>query len=155
MSFSNITIKRTSNSPNLRRRHRQNRRPQLATPKTHINPQHGCLNTMTHHPDKSAEYAFQNEIVDYLKGNGWLVGSASKYNRELALYVEDALAFVKESQPDQWEKYCGIYPTNTEEKFLERVATQLNKADPNAANDSGLAVEIVICHHEQQGCGLR
>jgi len=89
---------------------------------------------MAHHPDKSAEYAFQNEIVDYLKGNGWLVGTASKYNRELALYAEDTLAFVKESQPDQWEKYCGIYPTNTEAKFLERVASQLNKADPNAAN---------------------
>ena len=39
---------------------------------------------MAHHSDKSAEYAFQNEIVDYLKGNGWLVGSALKFNRELA-----------------------------------------------------------------------
>jgi len=45
-----------------------------------------------------------------------------------------AAPFVKESQPDQWEKYCGIYPTNTEAKFLERVASQLNKADPNAAD---------------------
>ena len=89
---------------------------------------------MAAHPDKSAEYAFQNEIIDYLQGNGWLVGHASKYNRELALYPEDALAFVKESQPDQWEKYCGIYPTNTEAKFLERIASQLNKADPNAAD---------------------
>ena len=89
---------------------------------------------MSHHPDKSAEFAFQNEIVAYLKANGWLVGSAAKYNRELALYSEDTLAFVKESQPDQWQKFCGIYPTNTENKFLERVALQLNKADPNADN---------------------
>ena len=110
---------------------------------------------MVHPPDKSAEYAFQNGIVDYLKGNGWLVGSASMYNRELALYAEDTLAFVKESQPDQWDKYCGVYPTNTDAKFLERVASQLNKADPHAANDTGLVLEIVICHHEQQGCGLR
>ena len=89
---------------------------------------------MAHHPDKSAEYVFQNEIIDHLKTNGWLVGNAANYNRELALYAEDTLAFVKESQPDQWEKYCGIYPANTETKFLERVASQLNKADPNAAN---------------------
>ncbi len=89
---------------------------------------------MAFHPDKSAEYEFQNEIVDHLKSNGWLVGTAANYNRELALYAEDTLAFVKESQPDQWDKYCGIYPTNTEAKFLERVASQLNKADPNAAN---------------------
>ena len=89
---------------------------------------------MSYLPDKSAEYAFQNEIIASLKANGWLVGTASKYSRKLALYPEDTLAFVKESQPDQWEKYCGIYPTNTEAKFLERVASQLNKADPNAAN---------------------
>ena len=89
---------------------------------------------MAHHPDKSAEYAFQNEIVAHLKASGWLVGTASKYNRELALYAEDTLAFVKESQPDQWEKYCGIYPNNTEAKFLERVASQLGRVDPNAAS---------------------
>ncbi|MFK8078383.1 MAG: type I restriction endonuclease subunit R [Granulosicoccus sp.] len=89
---------------------------------------------MAFHPDKSAEYVFQNEIIAHLKSNGWLVGKAANYNRELALYPEDTLAFVKESQPDQWDKYCGIYPTNTEAKFLERVASQLNKADPNAAN---------------------
>ena len=89
---------------------------------------------MSYLPDKSAEYAFQNEIIASLKANGWLVGTASKYSRKLALYPEDTLAFIKESQPDQWEKYCGIYPTNTEAKFLERVASQLNKADPNAAN---------------------
>ena len=89
---------------------------------------------MAFHPDKSAEYAFQNHIVECLVGHGWLLGSPSKYNRELALYSEDTLAFVKESQPDQWEKYCGIYPNNPEEKFLEKVASQSNKADPNAAN---------------------
>ena len=89
---------------------------------------------MSYLPDKSAEYAFQNEIIASLKANGWLVGTASKYSRKLALYPEDTLAFIKESQPDQWDKYCGIYPTNTEAKFLERVASQLNKADPNAAN---------------------
>ncbi|MFK8079173.1 MAG: hypothetical protein AB8B97_02720 [Granulosicoccus sp.] len=89
---------------------------------------------MAHHPDKSAEYVFQNDIIAHLKANGWLVGTVSKYNRELALNTEETLAYVKESQPDQWEKYCGIYPTNTETKFLERLASQLNKADPNAAN---------------------
>ncbi|ASJ75768.1 hypothetical protein [Granulosicoccus antarcticus] len=90
---------------------------------------------MAFHPDKSAEYAFQNHIVECLVGHGWLLGSPSKYNRELALYPEDTLAYVKESQPDQWEKYRGIYPNNPEEKFLEKVASQLNKADPNAADE--------------------
>ena len=111
---------------------------------------------MAHHPDKSAEYAFQNEIIGHLKSNGWLEGKASNYNRELALYAEDTLAFVKESQPDQWEKYCGVYPTNTEAKFLEKVASQLNKADPNAANKALRTFGTLgVLRHEIKDRGVR
>ncbi|MES9882272.1 MAG: hypothetical protein ABW185_15480, partial [Sedimenticola sp.] len=45
---------------------------------------------------------------------------------------EDLLGFVQETQDGQWQKFCKLYPNNHEQKFLERVATQLNKADPNA-----------------------
>ena len=90
---------------------------------------------MVHHPDKPAEYTFQNEIIDHLNSNDWLIGNAANYDYELALNAEGTLAFVKESQPDQWDKYCGIYPANTETKFLEWVALQLNQACPNAANN--------------------
>jgi len=63
-----------------------------------------------------------------------LLGQPENYNRELALYEEDLLGFVKETQDAQWQKFCKLYPNNPEQKFLERVASQLNKADPNAAN---------------------
>lgn len=111
---------------------------------------------MVLHPDKSAEYAFQNHIVECLVGHGWRLGTPSKYNRELALYSEDTLAFVKESQPDQWEKYCGIYPNNPEEKFLEKVASQLNKVDPNAA-DKALRTfgTLGVLRHEIKDRGAR
>ncbi len=62
------------------------------------------------------------------------MGKLENYNRELALYEEDLLGFVKETQDIQWQKFHNLYPNNPEQKFLERVATQLNKADPNAAN---------------------
>ena len=111
---------------------------------------------MPHHPDKSAEYAFQNEIIAHLKNNGWRVGNAARYDRELALYPEDTLAFVQESQPDQWEKYCGIYPSDTEAKFLARVASQLNKADPNAANKALRTFGTLgVLRHEIKDRGAR
>jgi len=50
------------------------------------------------------------------------------------LYEEDLLGFVRDTQPEQWKKYCKLYPNNPEQKLLERVANQLNKADPNAAH---------------------
>ena len=80
--------------------------------------------------DKSTEYIFQNDMIKQLLANGWLLGDPKKYNRELALYSEDVLGFVKETQDEQWQKFKALYPNDTDQKFLERVATQLNKADP-------------------------
>lgn len=84
--------------------------------------------------DKTQESTFQKDIINQLLANGWLLGTSGHYNRELALYEEDLLGFVKETQDKQWQKYCAIYPDKPERKFLERVASQLNKADPNGAN---------------------
>src|SRR5690554_4762490 len=89
---------------------------------------------------KADEVAVQNEMIKQLLANGWLLGKAEGYNRELAVYEEDVLGFVKETQDGQWKKFCALYPPSLgnekhpEQKFIERVASQLNKADPNAAN---------------------
>jgi type I restriction enzyme R subunit len=84
--------------------------------------------------DKANELTFQNDMIAQLVANGWLLGTPDGYNRELALYEEDLLGFVQETQPKEWEKFTKLYPSNTDAKFLERVATQLNKVDPNAAD---------------------
>jgi type I restriction enzyme R subunit len=83
---------------------------------------------------KANEFTFQNDMIAQLVANGWLLGRPENYNRELALYPEDLLGFVQETQDEQWQKFTALYPNNAEQTFLERVATQLNKADPNAAN---------------------
>ena len=84
--------------------------------------------------DKAKELTFQNDVIQQFVANGWLLGKPENYNRKLALYEEDLLGFVKETQDAQWQKYCKLYPNNPEQKLLERVAVQLGKADPNAAN---------------------
>ena len=84
--------------------------------------------------NKVNELPFQNDIIAALQNNGWLLGKSENYNHELALYSEDLLGFVQETQPQQWQKFYALYPTNADEKFLERVANQLSKSDPNAAN---------------------
>jgi len=83
---------------------------------------------------KASELTFQNDMIRQLVSNGWLLGKPEGYNRELALYEEDLIGFVKETQDEQWQKFCKLYPNNPEQKLLERVASQLNKADPNAAH---------------------
>lgn len=83
---------------------------------------------------KASELTFQNDMIGQMLANAWQLGTPAGYNRELALYAEDVLGFVKETQDEQWQKFCKLYPNNPDAKFLERVAAQLNKADPNAAN---------------------
>jgi len=84
--------------------------------------------------DKSREFVFQNDIIGQMLANGWQLGNPEKYDCKLALYSEDLLTFVKNTQDEQWQKFSKIYPSDTDKKFLERVSSQLEKADPNAAN---------------------
>ena len=106
--------------------------------------------------NKANESAFQNDMINQLVANGWLLGKPENYNRKLALYEEDVLGFVKETQNVQWQKFCALYPNNPEQKFLERVATQLNKADPNAANKEMRTFGTLgVLRHELRDRGTR
>ena len=61
---------------------------------------------------KANELTLQNDMIRQLVANGWLLGKPENYNRELALYTEDVLGFVKDTQDSQWQKFCGLYPNN-------------------------------------------
>ena len=105
---------------------------------------------------KTKESVFQNDIIKQLIANGWLLGKPENYNRELALYEEDLLGFVKETQDGQWQKYRKLYPNNPEQKLLARVASQLNKADPNAANKEMRTFGTLgVLRHELRDRGTR
>lgn len=105
---------------------------------------------------KAQELIFQNDIVNQMVANGWLLGAPAGYNRNLALYEEDVLGFVQETQDEEWQKYCRLYPKNPEKHFLERVATQLNKADPNAANrELRTFGTLGVLRHELRDRGTR
>ncbi|WP_260295288.1 type I restriction endonuclease subunit R [Sedimenticola hydrogenitrophicus] len=105
---------------------------------------------------KASELTFQNDIIQQLLANGWLLGRPEGYNRELALYEEDLLGFVQETQDAQWQQFCKLYPNNPEQKFLERVASQLNKADPNAPNKELRTFGTLgVLRHELRDRGTR
>jgi len=105
---------------------------------------------------KPYETSFQSDMISHLVANGWLLGKPENYNRELALYPEDLLGFVQETQEAQWQKFCVLYPKNPEEEFLKRVATQLNKADPIATNKELRTFGTLgVLRHELRDRGTR
>jgi len=56
------------------------------------------------------ESQFQNDILDHMQSQGWLLGESNKYNKALALYPEDVMAFAKATQPQQWDKLAQHFP---------------------------------------------
>ncbi len=77
------------------------------------------------------ERIFENELCDHLAANGWSVRThlkdAKSYSRELAIFPDDLIAFVQETQPKEWAKFKQWHNGQTEAMFVKRVAEQLNK----------------------------
>ncbi len=82
------------------------------------------------------EAAFQQDIIDQMLAGGWKLGDPAHYNRELALYPSDSLSYVQTTQPKMWDKYQQLYPNNPEKAFIDKLAAQLSKADPQASDKS-------------------
>ncbi|EMH4163345.1 type I restriction endonuclease subunit R [Pluralibacter gergoviae] len=84
--------------------------------------------------DSTKELIFQDEMIAQMIDRGWIRGKTDSYDRERALYSQDALTFVKTTQPQEWEKFAKIYPGDTERHFLDALVAQLKKADINATD---------------------
>ena len=49
--------------------------------------------------DLTKELNFQDDVIDQMVANGWQLGTPGGYDRERALYPEDLLGFIQDTQP--------------------------------------------------------
>ncbi len=75
----------------------------------------------------SRERVFQNDILEALSQQGWLVGKAFAYDKSHALYQEDLIGYFKEAWPERWEKFCKSNPQNPEKVFVQKTVRELEK----------------------------
>ena len=75
--------------------------------------------------NRAREKAFQDHIIEQLAASGWLVGESAHYDKERALYPEDLIAYVQESQPEGWQKYCKTYGEEPERHLLNAAVRAL------------------------------
>jgi type I restriction enzyme R subunit len=76
------------------------------------------------------ENAFEQEICDnLLASNGWLyeLGDAAHYDRKLALYPPDLVAWVQQTQPDAWDVLQKNHGSKAEATLLQRLRSQLDQ----------------------------
>ena len=85
-------------------------------------------------PDTTYESVFQTDIISQMQAQGWKLGRSADYQRETALYEQDTLDFVQSTQPEQWDKFCKIYPIDSERHFISALVKQMGKADINATD---------------------
>jgi len=82
-----------------------------------------------------SELRFESELCDYLAKLGWLYNAVKPldagYDKRLALFPEDALSWVKDTQPETWEKFSKNHTKNPEEVFLRRLAEELDREKPD------------------------
>ncbi len=78
------------------------------------------------------ESVLENEITEHLAANGWLYSPTDAgYDRELALFPEDVLGWLEDSQPTEFAKVVRPGDTDTQRKaagdsLLNRLAKSLD-----------------------------
>ena len=60
------------------------------------------------------ERHFEADIVAYLATHGWLEGDPARYDRELALYPDDLIGWLQDTQPKELAKLAGWHREGVE-----------------------------------------
>ena len=76
---------------------------------------------------KHKERQFQIEIVQHLTSHNYIEGDASGYDRELALYSDDLISYIKSTQPQAYEKMQKREGSKTDEVLCKHVAKEMDK----------------------------
>ena len=74
------------------------------------------------------EISFETEVCEHLAVHDWLYaeGDAAKYDRALAFFPADVLAWVQQAQPKAWEALTKNHGAYAGEVLLARLREQLN-----------------------------
>jgi type I restriction enzyme R subunit len=68
------------------------------------------------------EIEFENDLCDYLKSHGWLYSKDDTgYDVERALFPEDLLCWIQETQPEAWARLKSFHNGKSEGVALDRL----------------------------------
>ena len=98
------------------------------------------------------EIAFEDGICHHLAAHGWLYdpGSADRYDRPRALFIEDLVAWVQDSQPQAWATLEGANGTAAANILADRLRAALDKQGTllllrNGLDIIGLKQSLALC----------
>ena len=76
------------------------------------------------------EIKFEDDICEHLADHGWLYAEkdAAQYDRKLALFPADVLAWAQDTDPDAWETLTKNHGAAAEATLLKRLRDCLNQS---------------------------
>ena len=78
---------------------------------------------MTSHTD---ERAFESMVESMLLEGGWRTGDRAEWDVERALFPSRAIAFIRETQPDEWARMETLQGSGLDEVIVEALARELD-----------------------------
>lgn len=75
------------------------------------------------------ECELERHIVEQLTAAGWLLGQSGAYDAARALYPEDVIGWISESQPQAWDKISSLNGAGTNSAVLDRLVKTLESKD--------------------------
>jgi len=94
----------------------------------------------------TSEKDFETAIFTYLTGNGFTGRDAANYDRALCLDPDALFQFLYATQPKMWEKLKLQHGDQVKERFLKRLAGQIEKRGTLDVLRKG--VDDLGCHFE-------
>ena len=78
---------------------------------------------MTSH---TTEQAFESTVESMLLEAGWYAGDLGEWDVDRALFPARAVAFIRETQPDEWERMAGLHGDDVEPLIVAQLARELD-----------------------------
>lgn len=73
------------------------------------------------------ETHFEAYVVQKLVGKGWLLGKSDAYDKDYALYPEDLVGWLKDTQPAKWDKLVALNGDKATKVLMTRLEQALEK----------------------------
>ena len=72
------------------------------------------------------EQAFESTVESMLTAGGWRSGDLAEWDVERALFPSRAIAFMRGTQPEQWDAMAGLHGGNLERLIVEALVRELD-----------------------------
>ena len=99
-------------------------------------------------PESVTEKRFEDHIEKELNSSNYSSRNYRDFDKELLLIKDELIDFLKNTQPQKWDKLNDSYGIDTEKKVLQRISSEISKRGiidvlRNQVTDRGVYLDLL------------